>query len=385
MKKFRYSMLLFVAAAIFIAVGLCSETLFTDTKQAAAALVRQGDVDGFIEQVDAASRKLRYKNALIDLYSLWYRLTDTRRVEKADATVVRLDNDFLAFLPSIAEEETLSEMASSCAGLKAVAEECGSAFLYVTAPNKMSLSGGGDNAVCENIRALEAQLQAQGVPVLSLMDSMAEQGLTMEDCYFQTDHHWLPQTGLWAAGEILQALPDWDYDPALTQQSQYGMQTYPDLFLGSEGKKVGRYFTPLGLDDFTVLTPSFPTALTVTDRLGTRSGSFSETLLFENNLQFEDIYLSTPYTTYTGGDFPLQVIENQLREDGKTILVLRDSYAGVVTPFLALNAGQVHTIDVRYWKGVDGAETVEDYVRLIRPDAVVVMYAGVSPHMFAFD
>lgn len=385
MKKLRYSMLLFFAVAIFIAAGLCSQTLYTDTKQAAATLVRQGNIDGFIEQVDAASQKLRYKNTLIDLYSLWYRLTDTRRVEKTDATVVRLDNDFLAFEPNIADAGTLAEMASACAELKAVTEEVGGDFLYVAAPNKLSLSNGGDNAVCENIRALETALKAQSVPVLNLMDSMCQQGLTMEECYFHTDHHWLPQTGLWAAGEILRTLPGCDYEESIMELDHYEQQTWPDLFLGSEGKKVGRYFTPLGLDDFTVLNPVFSTELTVKDRLGTRSGNFSETLLFESYLSFDDIYLSTPYTTYTGGDFPLQVIENQLRPDGKTILVVRDSYAGVMTPFLSLNAGQVHTIDVRYWKGVDGAETVEDYVRLIRPDYVVVMYAGVSPHMFAFS
>lgn len=387
MKKlrFRYSMLLFFAAAIFLAVGLCSQTLRAETRQAASRLVRQGDVDGFISGVDTASKKLRYKNELIDLWSLWYRLTCTRQVVKEDATVVRLDNDFLAFTPAVADAETLAEMADSCARLKSAADGLDIPFLYVMAPNKYSLSGEENNPVRDNLLALTEQLAAREIPVLNLMDSMEAQGLSMEDCYFHTDHHWLPQTGLWAAGELCRALPQIPLDTETLAADRYQTQVYPQFFLGSEGKKVGRYFTPLGLDDFPLLTPDFPTELTVTDRLGTRTGSFDGTLLVKSFLQIEDIYQGTPYTTYTGGDFPLQVIENHRQEDGPRVLVLRDSYSCVVTPFLALAAGEIHTIDVRYWKGVDGAETVADYVRLIRPDAVVVLYAGVSPHMFAFD
>lgn len=377
MKRFRYSMLLFFAAAVFVAAGLFSRPLLIEVKAACVQLVQTRDVDAFIDGVDAASKNLSYKGHLIDLYSLWYRATETREVVKEDATVLRLDNDFLAFQPNIADGETLAEMTDACAGLRDTADELGIPLLYAMAPNKRALSENGDNPVARNLDAFVALLRERDIAVLDLRDAMAEQGLTMENAFFQTDHHWLPETGLWTAGEIAGAL---GLDTGLLSPEHYDVQTYADLFLGSEGKKVGRYFTPLGLDDLSVITPKFDTRLTVTDSTGTRTGAFADTVLVQKNLHTADRYQANPYVVYTGGDYPLQIIENHLNGEGKKILVLRDSYGCVVTPFLSLAAGEVRTVDVRYWNG-----TVSDYIRAWQPDAVVVLYSGVSPHMFDFE
>ena len=356
-------------------------------KLATVQLVQTGDVEAFIDRVDTSSKNLSYKGTLIDLYSLWYRATDTREMVKDDATVVRLDNDFLAFQPQIADGETLAEMADACTRLKGITDRLDIPLLYVMAPNKMSLSEGGDNPVADNLDDFAALLAARNVPVLDLRNSMATQGLTMENAYFHTDHHWLPETGLWAAGEIAGAL---GLDTALLETDNYTFTTYEDLFLGSEGKKVGRYFTPLGLDDFSMITPNFDTHLTVTDYTGTQTGEFTETLLDPIDEQNVDLYrlmryLINPYAMYTGSDYPLQTIENHLYEGGERILVIRDSYACVVTPFLSLTAGEVHTVDVRYWTGTETADTILDYLEVLHPDKVVVLYSGVSPHMFDFE
>lgn len=381
MKQKHYSMLLFFAAAVFVAAGLFSRPLLSGLKQASLHLAQTGDVEAFIEDVDTSSRNLSYKGELIDLYSLWYRVTNTREVVKEDATVLRLDNDFLAFQPKVADGDTLREMAEACARLQEVTDRTGSSLLYVMAPNKCSLAAG-DNPVADNLRDFAALLEAQGTPVLDLKARMAAQGISMEEAFFRTDHHWLPQTGLWAAGEIAGAL---GLERDTLQPERYSTETYPDLFLGSEGKKVGRFFTPLGLDDFSVITPDFDTRLTVTDYTGTRTGAFFDTVLVEKNLHTEDPYLANPYVVYTGGDYPLQTIENHLLEEGDTVLVIRDSYACAVTPFLSLAAGEVRTVDVRYWTGAQEADTVLEYIESVRPDHVVVLYAGISPHMFDFE
>ncbi|MBR5537655.1 MAG: hypothetical protein IKU58_07115 [Clostridia bacterium] len=382
MKQFRYSMLLFFAAAVFVAAGLISRPLLSGVKWAAVQLVQTGDVEAFIDDVGTSSKNLSYKGKLIDLYSLWYRATDTREVVKEDATVVRLDNDFLAFQPKIADGDTLSEMADACARLKDVTDGLEIPLLYVMAPNKMSLSQDGDNPVADNLDEFAALLELRSIPVLDLRDSMAAQGLTMESAYFHTDHHWLPETGLWAAGEIAGAL---GLDTDLLEPENYTVTGYDDLFLGSEGKKVGRYFTPLGLDDFSVITPNFDTCLTVNDYTGNRTGAFTETLLVQKNLHTEDPYLANPYVVYTGGDYPLQKVENHRSDQGERILVIRDSYACAVTPFLSLAADEVRTVDVRYWAGTQEADSILEYVRVWQPDKVVVLYAGVSPHMFDFE
>ncbi len=382
MKKFHYSMLLFFAAAVFVAVGLFSRPLLSGVKHAAVQFVQTRNVEALIDDVDAASKNLSYKGELIDLYSLWYRLTGTREVVKEDATVLRLDNDFLAFQPKVADAETLTEMAEACARLKAVTDGAGSSLLYVMAPNKLSLSEDGDNPVADNLRDFAALLEAQDIPVLDLKARMEAQGRSMETSFFHTDHHWLPQTGLWAAGEMAAAL---GLEGTALSPDCYTLETYENWFLGSEGKKVGRFFTPLGLDDFSVITPDFDTDLTVRDYTGIRTGSFADTVLVKKNLHTEDPYLANPYVVYTGGDYPLQKIENHLKADGDKILVIRDSYACAVTPFLSLAAGEMHTVDVRYWSGTQEADTILEYVEVLQPDHVVVLYAGISPHMFDFE
>ena len=232
MKQKHYSMLLFFAAAVFVAAGLFSRPLLSGLKQASLHLAQTGDVEAFIEDVDTSSKNLSYKGELIDLYSLWYRVTDTREVVKEDATVLRLDNDFLAFQPKVADGDTLREMAEACARLQEVTDRTGSSLLYVMAPNKCSLAAG-DNPVADNLRDFAALLEAQGTPVLDLKARMAAQGISMEEAFFRTDHHWLPQTGLWAAGEIAGAL---GLERDTLQPERYSTETYPDLFLGSEGK-----------------------------------------------------------------------------------------------------------------------------------------------------
>ena len=203
MKKKHYSMLLFFAAAVFVAVGLLSRPLLSGLKLAAVQLVHTGDVEAFIDDVDATSKNLSYKGELIDLYSLWYRLTDTREVVKEDATVLRLNNDFLAFQPKVADGETLREMADACARLKAVTDGAGSSLLYVMAPNKVSLSQNGSNPVADNLRDFAELLDHQGVPVLNLKEQMEAQGIAMEEAFFPPTTIGCPRPACGPQGRLL--------------------------------------------------------------------------------------------------------------------------------------------------------------------------------------
>lgn len=389
MKKFNYNIILFASAALLILAGWCSNVFPLGIKNAVADFIEVRDVDKFISDVDSVSQDVWYKNSLIDLNSIFYRGVNTLVVEKTDATVVKLENDYISFVPEVRTDEEISSAADKCAAFEKSLEQDGIEFLYVAAPQKAyfgDVPADVPEKTNENYDSFVSEISHRGVTYLDLAERMRSAGLCMENAFFITDHHWLPETGLWAAGEIfneLKKVSGFEYDDYVLSPDSYSSVYYDDVFLGSVGKKVGRYYTPLGLDGISIITPKFDTELTVTDYRGTFTGSFEDVLIFKSKLDSSALYTSNPYTAYTGGDFPLQVIENNVAdENAQKLVVIRDSYACVVTPFLSLAADSLHIIDTRYW---NESMSIPDYIKSIGPDCVIVLCSGVPQTILDFE
>ena len=93
----------------------------------------------------------------------------------------------------------------------------------------------------------------------------------------------------------------------------------------------------------------------------------------------KDYYNGSPYVTYSGGDFRLQIMKNNLTPDGKKILLVRNSYSCVVAPFLALQTSELHVCDMRDFSYFVGEKlNLEEYIKEISPDYVIVLYNGAS-------
>ena len=69
-----------------------------------------------------------------------------------------------------------------------------------------------------------------------------------------------------------------------------------------------------------------------------------------------------------GGDYPIAVIENLNASCDKSVLVIKDSYANAVLPFLALTTRKVTMIDPRYFDG-----SIKDYIKNNKPDVVLLL------------
>ena len=158
----------------------------------------------------------------------------------------------------------------------------------------------------------------------------------------------------------------------------YEIKKYKNWFLGCWGKKTGTYFTWKGADDFELFTPRFATDLLLEEPLKKekKEGKFEDTVLYLENLE-KDYYNKESYAVYNGGNRQLQIVKNNLNPNGKKVLIVRDSFACVVTPFLSLQTSELHICDVR--KHQDGEKIdVEDYIKKMSPDYVIVLYAGVG-------
>ena len=86
---------------------------------------------------------------------------------------------------------------------------------------------------------------------------------------------------------------------------------------------------------------------------------------------YVDSYLEVKdkYSSFLGGNKPLCVIETE-HTDAPKVLVIRDSYADSLAPFLTQNFSEIHLFDPRY-----NYNSVKNYVEQNEIDYVVVLYS----------
>lgn len=339
----------------------------------------------FTDEVDdMTSRKLSYHDQCVNLNSLYMRATNTRVVEKDDETIVKMDNGMLAEEVEAISDESIDQYTNNIQKLQA---ETGIPVIYVMAPQKGyngGLPSNVNNFIEQNCNLFISSLRENNIDYLDLRESINQQNISIEDSFFATDHHWKPSTGLWATNEITQKLKNdynFEYDGSVLDINNYKVDTHPRVFLGSEGRKTGIYFTKYGLEDFDVMYPSFATRLTVNNPIEgtTRKGEFIDSVLNKEHLKFDNPYESWLYSTYSDGDNAVQIIDNELIPEGKTVLVIRDSFAGVVTPYLSLTCKSVHALDLRESViGTERVKSVSDYAKQINPDYILIIYKTVK-------
>lgn len=338
---------------------------------------------------DAVNDQLSRSHLFVELYGGIQRLFGRRVMEDAqeEYTVYKLSDGSLTFLID-EPAENLTEHARAFLEFQQSLAERDIPLLYVQAPQK--IGGEGAPALppgvtdCGNADAdaFCAALTESGADVLDLRQTLREDGGLWTDYFFATDHHWTPETGLFCANALAEYLNEHyglSLDLSLTDPARYTAVTYENSFLGSQGKRVGSLYA--GMDDFTVLTPDFETDFTYTIYTSERTGSFEECLLFSERLEEEDPYQANPYTLYSGGDYAFSRIINHTNPDGPRIMILRDSFSCVLTPFLATQCSDLAIVDLRYFY-----DYFPTYVDWVDPDLIVVLYSpGILSNDMAFD
>ena len=394
MKKINKNIFVFTIISLFLIVGLCSSELWEDMKDAVKNFAKSNKpVDQRVEKIiddveDISTKQLFYHDDMLDINSFVLNKTGTESIKKNNDVVVKADNDYLAYGVAAMPDNTLEKYADNISELYEYTKENNIPFLYVMTPQKgygMEFPAGTDNFIKENCTAHLKNLDERGVPYLEIKQCMDDEGISEEEAFFITDHHWTPKTAIWATERIckeLDARYGFDYDKSVFDLANYNVETYEDWFLGSQGKKVGRFFTDLYVDDIDIITPKFDTHLTVSQPLKNESktGTFEQTLISKVRYENKGYYEYNPYVAYTGGDYHIQTIENHNNPEGKDILVIRDSYAAASTPFLSLTSHNVHMLDLREMSGMygDRVASVSEYIEEMDPDYVIIMYYGVN-------
>lgn len=289
---------------------------------------------------------------------------------------VRLDN---GSLERLSNEFRIEETIESLTKLNQYCQDLEIPFLCVLAPSKVckyapGLPAGVPDQVNPGADQVVAGLRKEGVSVMDLREILHEEGISHQEMFFHTDHHWTSEGAFWGyqkLAERLNASYGFSIDESLTDRSNFCQKDFPESFLGSYGKRTGKYFG--GVDDISVIMPDFPTNLRmeVPDKGLVREGDFSRSILdwsqIEDSWYYDDSHI--PYAVYTGDDYNLIRHTNETAGEDKTVLFLKDSFVRPVESFLNLGVRQVEAIDLR----IEPRISVRDYVAESRPDVVIFM------------
>lgn len=318
------------------------------------------------------------KQQYITLNGAFQRLLGMRHVNDR----YRMDNGHLTY---VMPETDITAQANNIIAFRDTLTEMGIPFGYVNTlfkidPLDKQLPTGVEDFSGEVTDRFLAALEQQDVAILDLRKLERNQGLDHYSLYFITDHHWTPEAGFWAYTQTAQWLESLDStfaaNPALMDNTNYSHTVYENIFCGSAARRVGPLYA--GLDDLTVILPTFDTSLSlsVPNEELYREGSYEETLLFYKHLTRDKMLENSAYGVYLGEDKPLLTISNHSRSQAldiqstpKKLLILKDSSALVVAPYLALSYDEVRLIDLRLFEG-----SLLEYISEYQPDMVLVMY-----------
>lgn len=174
-----------------------------------------------------------------------------------------------------------------------------------------------------------------------------------EDIYYRTDHHWTGLGAYYGYAAVMEAL-----GIAPVSLSDYEKTTVSTDFYGTIFSSSGvRWVAPDSID---IYVPEEGISVTnYFDGTPTEGELYVEKYLAEKD----------KYSYFLGGNQPLCVIEGR-DPDAPRLLLIRDSYADAMAPFLAESFSQVHLFDLRY-----NMTNVRDYIDQNDIDQVVVLYS----------
>ena len=180
-----------------------------------------------------------------------------------------------------------------------------------------------------------------------------------EELYYRTDHHWTSLGAYYGYTGLATALgytpvPLNDYTETVRSTEFYG------TVFSSSGV---RWVRP---DTISTYVPD--DGITVASHTYDNKGNPVE----EPRQLYDTSFLSVKdkYSMFLGGNQPLGVVKNANNPDGPRLLIIRDSYADSLVPFLTPHFSEIHLLDLRYYK-----LSIADYIAQNGIDQALVLYS----------
>lgn len=365
-------------------VGLSSLPQFTDNTKK----VLQGQLSPrrYIQETDefystmletwAEIPLLRNKGTYINLNGFMANCLNQPKMNNC----IKLKNNHLAIAVSNKPDpEEIRQAADNIIRFHDTHVAKGGNFLFIMVPSQISkfedlLPDGFTDTTNDTADYFLSLLEQSNVPFLDLRDELQEDGISITDAYFTTDHHWTPQTAFWAYTRILDKLKQMhainSVDSFYTDPNRFIFDTYPKSFLGSYGRRTGIHYA--GLDDSVIIRPDFETDISIhipkrNLKLQGRYEDISYNTDVTLNYQNPDFYQSNFYGLYGWGDTPITHWRNaQAPEQGK-FLLLGESFGNIPFSLMSICFSSCDEVDLRHF-----TDDFTSYYYSYDPDTVIV-------------
>ncbi|WP_077324853.1 DHHW family protein [Virgibacillus siamensis] len=164
-----------------------------------------------------------------------------------------------------------------------------------------------------------------------------------KNMYFYTDHHWKPKAAYYAYRSIINNMAKKHPDVGKPiPKNQYTWKDSKKPSYGTYARKTGKAYVKKA-DRIPIVQPKFkekPFKICF-------KGSCDREFYVKKYLKSDKVF-APRYKAYLGGSLPKVTIENPNNPDGRKLLVLKDSYAHPMIPFLARNFKEIHMLDQRH-------------------------------------
>ena len=169
--------------------------------------------------------------------------------------------------------------------------------------------------------------------------------------YYRTDHHWTSD-GAYAAYIA------WAEHMGLTPvpPDSWLDKTVSDNFRGTLYSKAGLRSLPP--DSIKIYIPTEPNPCTVSWEGGGLDGLYDPSYLEKKD----------KYSYFIGGNHPLATVTTGIK-NGKTLLLIKDSYANSMVPFLAEHYEKIILADPRYYK-----KSISELLEAEKTDDLLILY-----------
>ena len=206
---------------------------------------------------------------------------------------------------------------------------------------------------------LQRAAEETGFPAADLYSALADHA--GEEIFYRTDHHWTTLGAYYGYAALMEALGRGE---EVLGREAFQRQAYPpaDQFCGTLYSQSGVHWLTPDTMEFWVEEDG----LSVTSW---REGVPKEASLYDwTYLEEKD-----KYSAFLGGNQPLCVIKNENLPQGEKLLLLRDSYADALAPFLAQHFAEVHLMDLRYYRDVPARYGSENGI-----DQILALYSAAN-------
>ncbi len=371
-KRNNAYIILALAFVILIGTGFCKGVLNEKVKLTEKI---NGEGIGIRDVLDkeALEKAFAYgpfdKSTLINISGYGAKATHMKSYFSGDGIYIS-DNGYIVHLyPKTSTDYEFEQIVS----FKKFCDKNNIKLLYVNEPTKylndepVSEEFGVETFSNRNADKLMKRLREAGVAVVDLRDDLIAEGIDSYDIFYRTDHHWTTRGTLWAMPKIMKGLNEYcgyDIDLSIYDEEKYDMQDINNCWLGEQGRKVGASY--VGLDDFTIIAPAFPTSYVFKSKDGSTEGTFEG---FINRKRFNpenDIYESG---SWHYGYKTRHAVNNDV-DKGK-VLVLGDSFGKTAEPFMSL---AFHETNILVRRTKDEDFDVRKYVLEHGYDTVIIQY-----------